>query len=150
MSDVIENDSKTPKSKNKRMVTLRISREVLIIIIAAVLILAAYFVGVKNGKDSINKSRRENSSDLAKRDSSASSNRWTAVGNVQEISDTNIKVKDSRDEVKDAKITKDTTIVDRKGTKLAAKDLKKDQRVIVSGTKDDKGALTATRIRLQQ
>ena len=153
MTDTQSVDSstdQTKKSKRKRIVTLRINRDLLMVIIAAVLILVAYLVGVQNGEDKSKKSAKAGLSDISRQSSEALSNRWTSVGTVQEVSDATIKVKDSRGETKDAKITKDTNIVDRKGTKLAAKDIKKNQRVIVSGTKDDKNNLTATRIRIQQ
>lgn len=153
MEDVsvpVKNES-SKKPKKNRTVTLKINRDILVIIIAAVLVIAAYFVGVHNGREQAKKDRTSSLSNLERGNNPASaSNRWTSVGTVQEASDNSIKVVDSRKETKQAKITKDTTIVDRKGTKLAAKDIKKDQRVIISGTKDDKGNLTATRIRIQQ
>lgn len=138
------------KTKKKRIITLRVNRDLLTIGIAIVLIVVAYMVGVQNGEDKAKKNGKAGSSDITRQSSASMSNRWTSVGMVQEVSDRAIKVKDSRNEVKDAKITKDTSIVDRKGAKLTTKDIKKDQRVIVSGTKDDKNTLTATRIRIQQ
>lgn len=140
------------KSKKNRTLTLKINRDVLIILIAIVLAVVTYFIGYHNGQESDKKGRAGSLSDMSRQNSESLSNRWTSVGTVTEISDSKIKVKDSRGDTKEAAITKDTIIVDRKGTKLATKDIKKDQRVIVSGTKDtkDKNKLTTTRIRIQQ
>lgn len=153
MTDLVDTDSKDVKDKSKkknRTVTLRVNRDVLMVLVAVVLIASAYFIGVNKGENKTSKTAKNGLSSTAEKNAATSSNRWTSVGSVEEVSESNIKVKDSRNEVKDAKITKDTSIVDRKGTKLTAKDIKKDQRVIVSGTKDDKNVLTATRIRIQQ
>lgn len=145
-------EAQTPakKTKKNRTVTLKVNRDVLVIVIALVLIIAAYFVGFQKGETKGKNDRSSSLSSSSRQNGESVSNRWTSVGTVQEISDSSIKVVDSRKETKQAKITKDTTIVDRKGTKLTAKDIKKDQRVIISGTKDDKNNLTATRIRIQQ
>lgn len=138
------------KTKKNKTVTLKVNRDVLAVIIAVVLIGAAYFIGFHNGQEDAKKNPSSSAASLSRQNGESVSNRWTSVGTVQEVSDNSIKVVDSRKETKQAKITKDTTIVDRKGTKLTAKDIKKDQRVIISGTKDDKNNLTATRIRIQQ
>ncbi len=138
------------KTKKNRIITLRINRDILMVAVAVLLIVAAYFVGVNKGENKSKNTRKDGLASLTSRTAESSSNRWTSVGSVQEVSETAVKVKDSRGKVKDAKITKDTAIVDRTGTKLTTKDIKKDQRVIVSGTKDAKDVLTATRIRIQQ
>lgn len=140
------------KSKKKnRTVTFRINRNVLFVGIAVIFVIGVYFLGVHQGQKKAKPSTQSPAS-LDRANAAATSNRWTSVGTVQEVSDSSIKVKDSRDEVKQAAITKDTKIVNRKGEQLKASDIKKDQRVIISGTKDekDKNKLTATRIRLQQ
>ena len=76
--------------------------------------------------------------------------RWSAIGTVQEVSDKVIKVKNSKGDVQEAQITKDTIITDKTAKKTDIKAVAKDQKVIISGTKDDKGKLTALRIRIEK
>lgn len=137
------------KPKKSRTVTMKVNRDVLTIGIALLLVVAAYFVGYHNGQNHPSNKNSLTTSDSVRQNASAASNRWTSVGIVTEVTESSIKVKDSRGQIKDAKITKDTTIVDRKGTKLTTKEIKKDTRVIISGTKDG-NTLSATRIRIQQ
>lgn len=141
-------DEAASKSKKNRTLTLRVNRDVFMIGVAVVLILVAYFYGVHNGRDQINKDQKAGMSDL-NRTAVATSARWTSVGTVQEVSNSSIKIVDTRKETKQVKIAKDTVVVGRTGEKISAKEIKKGQRVIVSGTTDDKNNLTATRIRIQ-
>ncbi len=115
-----------------------------IVLVLAVTFLLGNSYGMHRQKNSTkNKLSSANGSALL------SANRWTSVGKITEVSDSKIKIKDSRDQEKEAEINKDTKIVNRKGDTVTAGDLKKDQSVIISGEKDgDK--LKATRIRLQQ
>lgn len=76
-------------------------------------------------------------------------NRWTAIGTVTEVTDKLVKIKDAKGIVQEAIIDKDTAFTDKTGKKVDIKSVKKDVRVIASGTKDDKGKQTATRIRIQ-
>ena len=136
---------KTRKSKN---VTLIMNRRMFTILVVVLVLVVVFFLGSAYGSRKSD-SKGNSSGASSNSDRPSTSNRWTSVGTVQEISDSKIKVKDSRDQEKEAAINKETKIVDRKGTVLKTSDIKKDQRVIVSGEKDgDK--LVATRIRLQQ
>lgn len=141
------------QSKKKKFKFPKLSKPVIYTLVVLLLLGGTFVAGMNYGENKQKKHQTKSLADLSKSSPSAAlQNRWTSVGTVQEVSDSKIKVKDSRNETKEASITKDTIIVDRKGTKLTAKDIKKDQRVIVSGTKDekDKNKLTATRIRIQQ
>ena len=133
------------KKRASRSVTLKLNLNFFYVAIAIVVLVVVFFLG-RASSDTDSKSTAKDSPLSA---SSRSQNRWTSVGNVEEVSDAKIKVKDSRDQVKEASITKDTKIVDRKGTNLKASDIKKAQRVIISGEKDGE-KLIATRIRIQQ
>lgn len=106
----------------------------LFLIGSAVLVLVVVFLlGSAYGS---NKQKHKVSSSLQNTRSSQLANRWTALGTIVEVSDSQIKVKDSRNQEKTAAITKDTKIVNRQGDTLKPSDLKKDQRVITSGEKD--------------
>ncbi len=142
-------------SRKKRTALPKLSKPVIYALVSVIVLLVTFIAGVNYGENRQANHKTSESSDGRGRSnslSSAAQSRWTSVGTVQEVSEKQIKVKDSRNETKEAAITKDTVIVDRKGTKLSAKEIKKDQRVIISGTKDekDKNKLTATRIRIQQ
>ncbi|RTK95082.1 hypothetical protein EKI60_01350 [Candidatus Saccharibacteria bacterium] len=147
MDDITVRDSNDAPKKSKRSknVTFVFNRKAFYVASAIVVLVVVFFLGSAYGSKKDGKASNAGSSPR----SSSSSNRWTSVGTVQEISDAKVKVKDSRGQEKEAEINKETKIVDRKGTALKPADIKKDSRVIVSGEKDgDK--LTATRIRLQQ
>lgn len=136
-----------PQKKKGRAITIRLSLRVAIVCGIILLLLASFVSGTIYGEHRQKQAKYTNP--RSHNASNVSSNRWASVGTILEVSDSEIKVKDSRNQEKVAKITKDTKIVDRKGTNLTTKELKKDQRVIVSGEKDG-NKLTATRIRLQQ
>lgn len=147
MDEVKAPDGASKKKKSSNMsVTIRFNRTFFMVALAVIVLVVVFFLGSSYGA---NQEKGKSGSSSRTNSSLINQNRWTAVGTVQEVSDSQIKVKDSRDQIKEASITKETKIVDRKGTDLSAKDIKKDQRVIISGEKDgDK--LTATRIRIQQ
>lgn len=142
MRDSNDAPKKAKKSKN---VTFVFNRKAFYAVSAAVVLVVVFFLGSAYGSKKEDKA--SNASTSAR--SSSASNRWTSVGTVQEISDSKVKVKDSRNQEKEAEINKEAKIVDRKGATLKAADIKKDSRVIVSGEKDS-NKLIATRIRLQQ
>jgi len=143
-----KNESNLARIKSKlKLIEPRISKNILFITLAIVLLAVSFLIGMKYG---VNKEK--NVSNKATTNNSAAkplvSNRWNAIGIISEINESNIKVIDPRKKEYNAQITKDTMIVDRKGTKLTTKDLKKDQKVIISGDKNgDK--FRATRIRIQ-
>lgn len=80
---------------------------------------------------------------------SAATNRWSAVGTIQELTDKSLKVKSYNGGTQEAMINKKTSIIDKAAKKVGPESLQKDSKIIISGTKDDKGKLTATFIRLQ-
>lgn len=125
----------------------KIPKSVKIILLVILLIIISFIAGCKYGS-SREKSKIENTKSTSKTSNSATSNRWTAVGLITEVSDTQIKVVDSRKKEYVAEINKDTAILDRKGTKLSKSDLKNDLKVIISGEKDN-DKLKAIRIRIQ-
>lgn len=146
--DELEGSKQELPKKTERSKTITLNRNLFFVCLAVLVLILVFFLGSAYGgnKQQDNTNRRE-SSDSAR--SASSSSRWTSVGTVLEISDSKIKVVDSRKQEKTAEITKDTKIVNRKGETVKTSDIKKDQRVIISGEKDgDK--LNATRIRLQQ
>lgn len=146
-----ENSKKQINISKKRRIKLpklsKIPKTVRIIILVIFLVIFSFIAGCKYGS-SKEKSKIEKTKSTTKTSNSAVSNRWTAVGLITEISDTQIKVVDSRKKEYVAEINKDTSILDRKGTKLSKSDLKKDLKVIITGEKD-KDKLKATRIRIQ-
>ena len=149
--DIVSAPQDAPqKPKKSKHITFVFNRNAFYIASAVIVLVVVFFLGSAYG--SRNESKTTKLTDPKTAASRATQNRWTSIGTVQEVSDTKIKVKDSRDEVKEATINKETKIVDRKGTTLKPSDIKKDSRVIISGTKDEKDEkkLTATRIRLQQ
>lgn len=144
------NETSQPAEKPKKLHRARrvaknkkFRRGVVIILAAVGIFLLGTWYGINHQKKA-QKSALENRSSSA-----ATSNRWTAVGTVTEVSSDKIKVKDSRGQDKEASITKETKIVNRKGEQKSVNDLKKDQKVIVSGEKDGNN-LTVTRIRIQE
>ena len=155
ITDKVDTPAVAEKPHKRRRVRLpkiskKAGKRLLIVAVIGLVLGGVYYAGVKKGESRSKAASSKLTSSTAKKANDTASNRWTSVGTVLEASADSIKVKDSRGETKQAKITKDTVVVDKKGTKLSAKDIKKDQRVIVSGTKDTKNNLTATRIRLQQ
>ncbi len=150
-----EESPKAEKAHRRRRIVLpkvskKAGKRLLIVAIIGLVLGGVYYAGIKKGESRSKAANSKLSSSTTKKANDTASNRWTSVGTVLEVSADSIKVKDSRGETKQAKITKDTVVVDKKGTKLSAKDIKKDQRVIVSGTKDAKNNLTTSRIRIQQ
>lgn len=146
-----KDSSETPKKKNKTL-TIKVNRTSAIILGVVVLVVAALFIGKAWGADRQKKADAKSNPFSSRTANTPISNRWTSVGTITTVSDSSITVKDSRGQEKVAAITKDTKIVNRKNEDLKPSDLKKDQRIIISGTKDekDKNKLSATRIRLQQ
>lgn len=146
-------EGQSPHSKKNKTMTLKVNRKLFLVLLAVAVLLVTFFIGKSYGVSQQKEADKKNNPLTSRTNGNSSvSNRWTSVGTVIEVSDKSIKIKDSRDQEKTASITKETKIVNRKGESLSAKDLKKDQKVIVSGTKDEKDEkkLTATRIRLQQ
>lgn len=133
------------KPKKSRNIHLKVNRKTATIIGSVAIVVVVFLLGAMYGTHQQKEAdKRSGSGRLA----AAAQDRWTAVGTITEVSESKIKVKDVRGEEKEADVTSDTTIVDSKSQKIAAKDLKKDQKVIVTGTKDGK-KLKATRIRVQ-
>ena len=141
------NNTKLVKPKKpEKTLTIKVNRKLFIAIVAIVVLVGVFFLGSAYGS---HKQKKQSTNSLSNVSRSAFSNRWTAVGTIIEASESEVKIKDSRDQIKTASINKDTKIVDRKGTEVPAEDLKKDQRIIASGEKDGDN-LTVTRVRLQQ
>lgn len=145
MDEVQDNTPSQKPKKAKRMITIKMSARTLSILLVVLAIIISFFIGKNYGEKHASPSSKL--SNAARNATGANSNRWTAVGNITEVSETHIKVKDSRGETKEGDIAKDVSITDRTGKKLTPKDLKKDMRVIVSGTKDG-NKQTVTRIRV--
>lgn len=149
-------EKKVSQAKKRK---IRISKKNIVRFIGVVIVVAlfagVYYAGDQHGakrQKAYDDKHRSPASVLSRGNPGASpvNNRWSAIGTIQEFNDKSIKVKNSRGEIQEAVINKDTSITDKTAKKVDTKSLKKDARVIVSGTKDDKGKLTATRIRLQQ
>lgn len=152
MSDHKEHSEESHHSRKKtKAVTIKLNRKTFTVAAGVVVLVGVFILGTVYGMNRQEKADNKKNPFSSRTTPATNSNRWTSVGTITEVSDSKIKVKDSRDQEKEATITKDTQIVNRKGDKLAAKDLKKDQKVIVSGEKDakDDKKLTVTRIRLQ-
>ncbi len=155
MEEKIEVRKETRRSRKQKFGSIlkkAFKSKITYVIIAILLIIGAYFLGSHQGAQKQKKAdeKAHPSAVNASGSNPASQNRWTSVGTVQDISATSITVKDSRGETKQAKIESNTAVVDSKAAKTNVQAIKKDQKVIISGTKDDKGNLTATRIRIQQ
>lgn len=75
--------------------------------------------------------------------------RWAVIGYVESITINTIKIRDSRGDIKEAALVKDLGITDRKHNKVELKNIKVGDKILVTGNKNDKGQLTATKIRLQ-
>lgn len=141
-------DTPSSPSKSKKLHRVRkvaTNRKFLMILAAVVVLAGTFYAGSVYGASQ----EKKDSKSASSADATTRSSRWTTVGTVVEVTDKKIKVKDSRDQEKEATVSDDTQITDRKGNKLTIGDIKKDQRVIVSGEKDGNN-LKATRIRLQQ
>lgn len=136
-------EAQNPKTKRKVLV----SKKLIICIAAVVLVLAslwglytyAYGKGEKAGEKNTKDTQASQANDrlLA----------LPASGEVSKVSDKEIEVKLLGDEVRKAKITKDTQVTGKSG-KLSAKDIEQGGRVILF-TKKDGNDLVATRIVVQ-
>ncbi len=140
--------SRKRKLKNplSRKATLILS----IVVGVAALLGAVYYLGFTNGE---NKQKAVAKKTLISPSASnaSTSRRWSAIGSVTDISEKQIKIKDSRGQEQTAVINKDTVITGADGKKTDFTAIKKDSRVIGTGTKNEKGnTLTATRIRIQK
>lgn len=152
MQDGNSTSHQTHTQNRHKKITLTISLDTVTKLIIAGLVgglfLAVYVAGARHGKEE--QKAIQNASTTSSTPHSTLSNRWSAIGTVQEIRDNLITVRDSRGKEQQATINKDTTITDKTAKKVDIKTIKNDTKVIVSGTKDNKGSLTATRIRLTQ
>ncbi len=154
--EVVEKPKKPTKSAKKVTFTITFNLIVKLIIAGAILLVlfGVYMLGTKNGKE--NAYTRVSSSNSGNRDamSSGSSSplrRWTAIATIIDVNDKKLSFKDSAGKEQTATFTKESVFLGSDGKKTDVKALKKDQKVIISGNKDEKGEnRTVTRIRIQK
>ena len=146
----------TPKKNSKKKIRrpkLAISKkrigQILIVVLVLASYAAVYYVGDRRGADRQKKADESKRSSFSRNGANTPGNRWTAIGTITDVSDKKIKIKNTKGEITEADIVSDTAITDKSGKKVDAKTLKKDQKVVASGVKEDKGN-KAQRIRLQQ
>ncbi len=82
--------------------------------------------------------------------SSSLMNRKTFIGTVSSVNDKALEITPRTGDKVTIKITSDTKVTGSDAKKTDVKAIKKDQKVIVSTTKDKDGKYTATRIRIQK
>lgn len=140
----------TVKSSKKRGLTVKLGEKSFVllgIIIAVALVFGiGYKAGVSHQKKEVAAQRSKNLRSQSFLDTLP---RWTSIGTITNITENKLVLKDIRGDTKEAKLTKESRITDRMGKTLTRNDLKKDQKIIVSGERDKKGNLTVTRIRVQ-
>lgn len=154
--EVVEKKNKPTKSAKKVTFTITFNLIVKVIIAAAVLLLlfGVYTLGMNNGKDDAKKTGP--SSNAGYRDSMMNGSnsplrRWSAIATITDVNDKKLSFKDSAGKEQTATFTKETVFLGSDGKKTDVKALKKDQKVIISGEKDEKGEnRIVTRIRLQK
>ena len=77
--------------------------------------------------------------------------RWSAIATITAVDAKKISFKDSAGKDQTSNFTKETLVMGSDGKKTDIKALKKDQKIIISGDKDQKGEnRTVTRIRIQK
>jgi hypothetical protein len=154
--EVVEKKTKSTKSAKKVTFTITFNLIVKLIIAGAIILVlfGVYTLGTKNGKE--NAKTSVSSSSAGNRDSMLNGSnsplrRWSAIATITEVSDKKLSFKDSAGKEQKASFTKETAFLGSDGKKTDVKALKKDQKVIISGEKDEKGEnRTVTRIRIQK
>lgn len=143
----VKSEKKTRSNKKLTFtITMGLVTKIILGLIVVAILLGVYKLGVNNGKD-----QKANQSPASRLQSAANSasKRWSQIGTVTEVTDSKIKIKDSKGE-EEALVNGETVVTGSDGKKADIKAVKKDQRVVATGTKDDKGVQTATRIRIQK
>ena len=148
------NAGRMPASQTKKGINYK--KYIPAFVLSALLFLAAIFsvytFGYSNGVRSRTVDKNSKPSQPANMEASLSgiiTNNWSAVGTVQDISDKFIKVKNNKGVVQEAELTSDTQITLKSTKKTDLKNISKGKNVIVLGTQDDDGKVTAKMVRLQ-
>ena len=156
MDDIKPVEKSAPKEKKAKKVTftipLGLATKMIIALLAVLLVFGIYKLGDRNGANREKTSKTNGSSfSSASTANRNASRRWSSIGTITDVNDKTIKVKDARGKEQTASFTKDTIVTSSDGKQTDAKALKKDQKVIVTGDKDEKGNnLTVSRIRIQK
>ena len=154
-----ESEFHAKKKKQAKKVTFTITFglvvKVIVFALIAALMFGIYQTGYNNGKKQAKTISPTLPLDFRDRiqpgGGAMQSRRWSAIGTITDVNDKTIKIKDSRDKEESANFTKDTSVIGSDGKKTDVKALKKGQKIIISGEKDDKDQnRTVTRIRIQK
>lgn len=154
--EVVEKKNKSTKAAKKVTFTITFNLIVKVMITAAVLLLlfGVYTLGMNNGKEDAKKIVPPSSAGYRESMMNGSNSplrRWSAIATITEVNDKKLSFKDSTGKEQTASFTKETVFLGSDGKKTDVKALKKDQKVIISGDKDEKGEnRTVSRIRLQK
>ena len=126
---------------------------VLIVILVAVYSYGLFYLGQQSGakKQKEIDAKKIAAATTQKKNSLPSMlNRKTFIGTVASISDKSIEIVPKTGNKTKVAINNETRVTGSDAQKTDVKAIKKDQKVIVSTTKDKDGKYTATRIRIQR
>lgn len=140
--------------KNKK---LNLSKKNILIFISVILaigvLVGTYSVGYSNG------AKNQKASDEKKQNAATAAsnpalpdllkNRWSIVGTVEEVSANSITVKNNKGLIQTATVNGSTSITEKSAKKTTIDAVKKGGSVIVIGSKDDNGKITASMIRIK-
>ncbi|MCX6727556.1 MAG: hypothetical protein NTX11_01960 [Candidatus Saccharibacteria bacterium] len=154
--EVVEKKKKQSKPAKKVTFTITFNLIVKLIIAAAILLVlfGVYTLGTNNGKKNAKTTLPTPVAgyrDSMMNGSNTPIRRWSAIATITAVDAKKISFKDSAGKDQTANFTKETLVMGSDGKKTDIKALKKDQKIIISGDKDQKGEnRTVTRIRIQK
>ena len=154
--EVVEKKKKPSKPAKKVTFTITFNLIVKLVIVAAILLVlfGVYTLGSNNGKKNAKITLPTPGAgyrDSMMNGSNPPIRRWSAIATITDVNDKKISFKDSQNKEQSATFTKESSVIGSDGKKTDFKALKKDQKIIISGDKDQKGEnRTVTRIRIQK
>lgn len=149
----IKHGAKKAAHSAKSFAKKPIAKKLLIVLLVIACAYGIFYLGQQSGiakQKELDKKLVSSSRDRSTDRPSATQNRKTFIGTVASISDKQIEVTPRTGDKAKVVITETTRITGSDGKKTDVKAIKKDQKVIVSTTKDKDGKYTATRIRIQK
>lgn len=145
---------KTPniqrKPERSNALALIMGASILVVIALALMVAfrLGYLKGTQAPRGDIASSSRQAAS-MAQVSPSLLEIRWNAVGTVEDISATSITVKNAKGSVQKAALNEDTEITTQPSVQVSVSSIKKGNKVIILGSQDRNGKVTANMVRLQ-
>lgn len=150
--EVIPKKSRKVSSKIKTFVKKPIVKRILLVLVVVACAYGIFYLGQKSGaakQKELDKKTVSSASQSNKRTLSSAS-RKTFIGTIASVNNKEIEIAPRTGDKVKVTINDETRITGIDAKKVDVNALKKDQKVIVSTTKDKKGTYTSTRIRIQK